>query len=140
MPGRPLRPRATRAREAGAVTVSVLQGALARKVAELIRRDPELSESALEMGLLDRQWLEDPTKHALTPAAPAEVISRFLERSIEQRPSRLRALGLSAIQLLPLSGQPADGTAQDLTVAFTDLEGFTRYTEEHGDEAALALV
>ncbi len=144
MPGRPPRPRpgprAAKARETGAVTVSAVQGVVVRKIAELIRRDPELSDSALEMGLLDRQWLEDPTNNSLNPAAPAEVLSRFLQRSVEQRPSRLRALGLSALQLLPLANQPADGTVQELTIAFTDLEGFTRYTDEHGDEAALALV
>jgi class 3 adenylate cyclase len=92
------------------------------------------------MGLIDRRWLEDPDHHPVNPAAPTEVLSRFLERSIEQRPSRLRALGLSALQLLPMSGQPAAGTTQELTVAFTDLEGFTRFTDERGDEAALALL
>jgi adenylate cyclase len=39
-----------------------------------------------------------------------------------------------------VSGQAADGTSQELTVVFTDLEGFTRYTAANGDEAAVALV
>jgi adenylate cyclase len=60
---------------------------------------------------------------------------------VEQRPSRLSILGLGAAQLLgDRAAAPATGRVQSITVVFTDLEGFTSYTAEHGDEAALALL
>ena len=56
----------------------------------------------------------------------------------------MAAMGLSAIQLLSANGEDDDesGTGQTvrLTVAFTDLEGFTRFTERNGDDAASQLV
>jgi class 3 adenylate cyclase len=45
------------------------------------------------------------------------------------------------VQLLS-SGSADDnsGSTKELTVVFTDLEGFTAYTDVHGDAAALALI
>ena len=69
------------------------------------------------------------------------MVERFLERAVEQRPSRLAALGLGAAQLLATRlSPPPTGRPEPMTVVFTDLEGFTTYTAEHGDEAALALL
>ncbi|MDP1792635.1 MAG: adenylate/guanylate cyclase domain-containing protein [Acidimicrobiales bacterium] len=72
------------------------------------------------------------------------MVERLLERSIERKPSLLAAMGLSAIQLLSatddesVDGSP--GTSTRTAIAFTDLEGFTRFTERNGDEAASQLV
>src|ERR1700677_2696912 len=89
-----------RAREVGATAVDALRRVLARKAAELIRRDAEAADVALEMGLIDRRWLENPGDGPISAAGPTEVLERFLERAVEQRPSRLSSLGLGAAQLL----------------------------------------
>jgi adenylate cyclase len=74
-------------------------------------------------------------------AAPLDVVSRFLERSAERRPSFLARVGLSTLQALSLrSEEPGQGSTQQLAVVFTDLEGFTRYTARAGDDAATALL
>jgi len=114
---------------------------LARKAAELIRQDSDAADVALEMGLIDRRWLDDPFHGPITSAGPSEVIERFWERAVETHPSRLSALGLGAAQLLASRrGMGVTGRSEAMTVIFTDLEGFTAYTDEKGDEAALALL
>jgi hypothetical protein len=84
--------RADRARTAGASTLDGLRRVLARKAAELIRNDPDEAARALEVGIVDRRWLERPGEHPISTAAPAAIVERFLERSVEQRPSRLANL------------------------------------------------
>ncbi|MCU1497972.1 MAG: putative adenylate/guanylate cyclase, partial [Acidimicrobiales bacterium] len=75
-------------------------------------------------------------------APPTEMVQRFLERTAEQRPSVLASMGLNALQGLSLARGDATDTATPtrLTVMFTDLEGFTRFTVEHGDEVAAGLI
>jgi adenylate cyclase len=133
--------RAGRAREAGAATLAALRRATARKAAEMIRNDPDDAATALEIGLVDREWLEKPGQGPISSSAPTDILRRFLERSVELRPSKLSSLGLSAIQLLSSNdGDGVDGTPKVVTVVFTDLEGFTAYTDANGDPAALALI
>lgn len=113
---------------------------LARKAADMIVSDPDAAEVALEMGLIDRRWLEDPGRAPITTSGPSEVIERFWERVVETRPSRLASVGLGAAQLLASRRTPPSGRPVAMTVVFTDLEGFTSFTAAHGDEAALALL
>jgi adenylate cyclase len=71
------------------------------------------------------------------------MVERFLERTAERRPSTLASVGLSALQGLSLSRSSdaeIDAPSQPVTVMFTDLEGFTRFTADFGDEAAANLV
>jgi len=70
------------------------------------------------------------------------VVERLLERSVERRPSLLSRLGLSTIQVLstPSEDQEDALPPMALVVAFTDLEGFTRFTSTEGDEAASHLL
>lgn len=131
---------AERAREVGATTVDAIRRRLARKAAALIRRDKEAADMALELGLIDRAWLDAPEKAPIATAAPTEILERFWERAVEQRPSRISSLGLSAAQLLAGRLSPPTGRHEVLAVVFTDLEGFTSFTSEHGDEAALTLL
>jgi adenylate cyclase len=132
------------ARDAGQQTLAAFRKRIAeRLIAAMEQRDPDLLASLSEVGILNRAWVEDPggSKHMSTP--PAEVLERLLERSVEQRPTILASLGLSAIQLLAASGDGslhAEGTTEHLAVAFTDLEGFTRFTAREGDEAASNLL
>jgi adenylate cyclase len=132
--------RATAARATATTTVQALRRAMSRKAADLIRSDPDTAATALEVGLVDRQWLDDPAAHPISSGTPTAVLERFLERSVEQRPSRLAELGLSAVQLLSSSEGKDDGESRPVTVVFTDLEGFTAFTAEHGDAAASAMV
>ncbi|HET6794043.1 MAG TPA: adenylate/guanylate cyclase domain-containing protein [Acidimicrobiales bacterium] len=130
----------TSAREAGEKAVGRMRRILARKAAEMILLDPEAADVALEMGLVDRRWLDNPGRAPITTAGPSEVIERFWERAVETRPSRLATLGLGAAQLLASRLNAPSGRPETMTVVFTDLEGFTSFTARQGDEAALALL
>jgi class 3 adenylate cyclase len=128
------------ARETGAATFAALRRVTARKAAELIRNNPEDETTALELGLVDRAWLEDPGNGPISSSAPTDILQRFLERTVQQRPSKLSSLGLSAVQLLSSTRDAPGGTVQEVTVVFTDLEGFTAFTDANGDTAAIALI
>ena len=133
--------RGGRARETGAVALQALRRATARKAAEMIRSNADDAATALEMGLVDRTWLDEPGQGPISSTAPTEILRRFLERSVERRPSKLSSLGLTAVQLLSSGGDGApSGAARDVVVLFTDLEGFTAFTDAQGDPAALALI
>lgn len=120
--------------------MDALRRRLAQKAAALIRRDKEAADVALELGLIDRAWLDAPDKAPIATAAPTEILERFWERAVEQRPSRISSLGLSAAQLIAGRLTPPTGRQEALAVLFTDLEGFTSFTAVHGDEAALKLL
>ncbi len=133
--------RGGKARETGAAAFSALRRATARKAAEMIRSDPEDEATALELGLVDRRWLDDPGQGPISSSAPTDILRRFLERTVEKRPSKLSSLGLSAVQLLSQGDHgDASGSVQEITVLFTDLEGFTAFTDANGDAAALTLI
>jgi adenylate cyclase len=128
-------------RDTGRDAVTRLRLGLAHRIAYLLQRDPGRLEQAVEVGLIRREWLERPGEEPLSTSTPVEVVERMLERQVEKRPSLLPALGLTAIQVLS-AGSPddAEGVPTRLAVAFTDLEGFTRYTAREGDEAASQLL
>src|SRR5438270_2170484 len=130
------------AKRAGRQAHSGLKGTLAQRVAGMLQRDPELLSDMVELGLVRREWLDDPTSEQMSTAGPMEVAERWLERSVEQRPSLLSKLGLSAIQQLSSSddGSEEGGMPSHLAVAFTDIEGFTAFTAREGDEAASQLL
>lgn len=132
---------APNARDAGRDAVVSLRNTIKERTAALLQRDPDRLAQAVELGLVSKDWLEDPTGQPISTATPTEVVERYLERSVEQRPSMLAALGLSAIQILSSGDEDERGTGeQRLAVVFTDLEGFTRYTADEGDEAATELL
>jgi adenylate cyclase len=124
----------------GGGAVDSLRRLFARKAAEVIRSDPEDAATALELGIIDHRWLDDPGNRPVSTSKPTDILEHFLARSVERRPSLLSTIGLSAVQLLSSHGSPASGEAKTLTVAFTDLEGFTSFTDTHGDAAAVALI
>ncbi len=130
------------ARTVGAQTVASLRRGVSERLAELIRSDAEWAAQAAEVGLIDRAWLDDPSGRPFRTAPPVDMVQRFLERTSERRPSIFASMGLNTLQVLSLLRIDADESAQpvEVTVMFTDLEGFTRYTTDHGDEAAAALV
>lgn len=121
------------------------RGVAKRMVAVLRDKDPDLLDTFVDSGVVSRDFVEEPDGDAtFRNAPPLAVIERLLERSVERRPSLMAAMGLSAIQLLSANDDESDdgapGTTTRLAVAFTDLEGFTRFTERNGDEAASQLV
>ena len=59
---------------------------------------------------------------------------------MERKPSLLSTMGLSAVQLLASLRSHGSGEVEVVTVAFTDLEGFTSFTDTHGDSAAAAMI
>jgi class 3 adenylate cyclase len=130
------------AKKAGRQALSGLKGGLAQRIAGMLQKDPELLSEMVELGLVRREWLDDPKAEQMSTAGPMEVAERWLERSVEQRPSLLSKLGLSAIQQLSSSSDTDQegGMPSRLAVAFTDIEGFTSYTAREGDEAASQLL
>jgi hypothetical protein len=92
-------PSMDRARARGEGAIDVLRQQLSERAAALINEHPDFARGAAEIGLVDRAWLEDPTRPIRT-ATSLDVVQRFLERSVEQEPSLIAHLGLNAIQLL----------------------------------------
>lgn len=131
-----------RVRAVGEQAVASLRRSVSERLADLIRSDPAWAEQAADVGLIDKAWLDAPSDHPFRTAPPTELVQRFLERTAEQRPSILASMGLNALQGLSLvrsdPSEVAGPTA--LTVMFTDLEGFTRFTAERGDDVAAALI
>jgi adenylate cyclase len=131
------------ARAKGESAVEAVRLGLWEKAAGLLRRDPSLKDTAVEVGLVDREWFDEPGRVPIRTTPALDVVQRFLERSVERRPSALGSIGLNALQLLayehPIDGR-SDSRQQPVSIVFTDLEGFTRYTAQHGDEAALELL
>jgi class 3 adenylate cyclase len=141
MPERP----PTRARRVGAETVQRLRRTGAEQIAALLQRDPEMVARAVELGLVRREWIERPGEEHVRDATAKEVLERFLEREVERRPSAISKLGLSTVQILSTTAGAAgddegEGVPDTLTIVFTDLEGFTSYTAQEGDETASRVV
>ncbi len=129
---RPDDPKAT-----GKEVVASAKVALAQRLATLLRKDPDLAATAMEVGLVDRQWMDEPGQHPVSTAGALDVVERFLERSAERRPSLVARLGLSTLQVADVAVRGARGGVDGArcTMVFTDLEGFTRFTARSGDEA-----
>jgi adenylate cyclase len=125
-------------RQTGADAVRRLRRSAAAILADTLRRDPDRMARAVELGLVRREWLDRPGEEHIADATPIEVLERFLERTVEQRPSTLAALGLSTIQVLSAGAdeRAGDGVPDTLAVAFTDLEHFSAFTAREGDEAS----
>lgn len=140
----PTRPKPP-ARQVGRRVVASLKRSLAERLADAWRNDPERLARAVELGIINQEWVDAPGEHAFSSAAPIDVVERFLERTAEERPSMLASLGLTALQIL---GSPDGEEVRDaqaapsaqLVVMFTDLEGFTAFTASRGDEAASHLL
>lgn len=121
--------------------------AFAERLAAMIERNPLVRDAAVEVGLLDAEWLADPAHRQPRVAPPIDLMRRFLERAVERHPSALGALGVSGLQLLSWDllwnrgfGTRSKDTPNVATVVFVDLEGFTGFTAERGDDAALELL
>ncbi len=131
-------------RDTGRKTVRNLKRSVAQRVIDLLdQRDPALVSGLVEIGVVNRDFRDEGQGPLLSNTPTLDVVERLLERSVERRPSLLSRLGLSAVQALATSTEDASSEgaiASTLVVVFTDLEGFTRFTEQNGDEAASELL
>src|SRR2546423_10358054 len=101
----------------------------------MLQRDPELLSDMVELGLVRREWLDDPTSEQMSTAGPMEVAERWLERPVEQRAPLLSKLRLSALQQPSASREDGEegGVPSRVAGALTEIEGFTRHTTREGD-------
>jgi class 3 adenylate cyclase len=129
-------------RETGRKAAKAARAILATRIVDLIQRnDPELLARGTEVGLISREYLEDPGKVRISEASPFEVLERTLAGVVDRRPSLLANLGLTAIQVLSSGAEDDEGRPRSsMVIMFSDLEGFTRFTSVHGDEAAAHLL
>lgn len=121
--------------------MKAMRKSMAERIVATLGKDPELLAQMTETGVLRREWVEEPGSGPISDATPLEVLERTLAGMVERRPSMLASLGLSAIEVLSASGDgEAEPSVSCLTVAFTDLEDFTRFTAKAGDAAAARLL
>ncbi|MGH2754318.1 MAG: adenylate/guanylate cyclase domain-containing protein [Actinomycetota bacterium] len=96
-----------------------------------------------------RQRLEDDEGRMSRVVQAAEALEPILQDAVEKKPSRLSHLGLKSAQVL--AGLTADDQRSSSELAalaknsvvgivFVDVAGFTAFTEEMGDENAIALL
>jgi adenylate cyclase len=75
-------------------------------------------------------------------STPAQTVARRLSALTAEQPSVMREVGLSALQVWQAAAE-AQGRGRgevDLAIAFTDLEDFSSYALDKGDDAALELL
>ena len=61
----------------------------------------------MEVGLVDRAWMEEPGQHPISTAGTLDVVERFLERSAERQPVDAGPGRAVAIQALSWRGRGA---------------------------------
>jgi class 3 adenylate cyclase len=111
-----------------------------------LRRDPDLLPKMTESW---REKTKDEDGKMATVVQAAEALEPILADAVSKRPSRLGKLGLKSATLL--AGLTADDEASNSRLAgiaegsqvgivFVDVAGFTEFTAEKGDDAALELL
>lgn len=73
---------------------------------------------------------------------PPQVIARALAETVDERPSALRELGMSALQVWQALGEAQGRGAgeREVAILFTDLVEFSAWALDAGDEHALELL
>lgn len=110
-----------------------------------LRRDPDLVPKLT--GSL-RERIDDDGKASKVIQA-AGALQPIIEEAVSKRPSRLGRLGLKSAHLLASLASEDDSSNKKLAkiargstvgIVFVDVADFTRYTAEHGDEAASEML
>jgi adenylate cyclase len=88
----------------------------------------------------DSRLGDDPL--SLSGDKGSQVLGRRLTEATAERPNLLREAGLTALQVWQAMGQTVGRmpVKADLTIAFTDLVDFSRWSLKAGDAAAVALL
>jgi adenylate cyclase len=112
-------------------------------VLDKIKENPEAVERLEALGVLDQGML-DPEAWEEDPVGILRRAARGLAQAVRDRPSVLSDLGVNALDVMSLDehGPAALPGAErhDLTVVFTDLQGFTAFTTSQGDDEATRLL
>jgi len=126
----------------GRHAVAAMRQLAAQKVAAAIKkRDPAVLHDLVERGVVRQDWLDHPGTVPITDASPLEALERTLAGMVERHPSFLPSVGLSTVELLSAATTTSEASeVRQTVIAFTDLEGFTRYTAREGDAAAAGLL
>jgi len=126
--------------ELGKGLAEAIKRRVAQGVVTAIRGDRDALRKLAERGIIDEAWLSDPT------ADPLELLRSLQRRvrEIRENPSLLSDLGVSSVDVLCCESRasvpPALPAGSELTVVFTDLEGFTSFTRQEGDGPASRLL
>ena len=92
---------------------------------------------------IGRGW-RSPGRHPVRTAPALDVVQRFLERSVERRPSALGSIGLNALQLLayehPVDGKPDTPPDPGRRSCSPTSRASPASPPARGDEAALELL
>jgi adenylate cyclase len=88
----------------------------------------------------DSQFGEDPLSTA--GDKQSQVLGRRLSEATAERPTLLREAGLTALQVWDAMGQTMGKipVKADLTIVFTDLVEFSKWSLKAGDDAAVELL
>jgi adenylate cyclase len=88
----------------------------------------------------DSRFGEDPLSTA--GDKQSQILGRRLADATAERPTLLREAGLTALQVLDAMGQTLGRIPvhADLTIVFTDLVDFSKWSLDAGDEAAVELL
>jgi class 3 adenylate cyclase len=127
-----------RLRESLRELASGLRDAVAARVAGSL--EPENLRRLTEIGIIDEKAL----KRLPDDLSYEDAVRRFRDRIAEvvaDAPSILGQLEIRPLDVLPSSteGDSGDSTV-DLAVVFSDLEGFTSFTQSQGDASARAML
>lgn len=111
--------------------------------AESLATDPRLLAVARALRKVlpgDSRFGDDPL--SVAGDRQSQVLGRKLTEATAERPSLLREAGLTALQVWQAMGQTVGRmpVKADLTIAFTDLVDFSRWSLRAGDEAAVELL
>lgn len=123
-----------------------LQRLVSQRVVAKLGDRPKLLEKLARIGLFDPAVLDEAGEG--DPAAQFRAVVAAFAGRVREHPSLLAELGVKPLDVLatemerPAALGAATGAAQsvDVTVVFTDLEGFTAFTAAEGDDAASRLL
>lgn len=131
----------------GRLTKAV-QRMVSHRIAAKLTDRPDALEKLARLGLFDPAVLDEVDES--DPAAELRAMIEALARQVRERPSLLADLGVRALDVLSSeierpaalgTGRPGPAVPSlDVTVAFTDIEGFTAFTVAEGDAAASRLL
>lgn len=118
---------------------------MSQRIAAKLGDRPGALEKLARAGVFDPSALEEADGD---PVAEFRAMIESFTRRVREQPSLLADVGVKALDLLtaevqrPAALGPGDpaGLHGDLTVVFTDLEGFTGFTATRGDDAASRLL
>lgn len=114
-------------------------------VRRAIDADPGLESKLARLGMLNPDAASDPAAAPVSAPDPRVLLGNLVTRVAASGDQRLGSVGIGGLEALAAvlearSVPDGDAWPEEICLAFTDIEAFTSYTEENGDEAALALL